>query len=299
MNYGGIYDTYSSFAKAAFVILPVPYDLTSTYQPGSRRGPGAILEASANMELYDEELKKETYLAGIHTLHPLQADARGPAEMVASVREQIAHVLSFNKIPVMLGGEHSISLGAVQAMKEKYPRISTLQLDAHADLRDSYQGSPYSHAAVARRIVEVCPLVQIGIRSLSSEEALFMAGSQVQTFYADFIHSEKDWQKKICEHLSGDVYVTIDLDVFDPAIMPSTSTPEPGGLGWRDVMDFLRELSRRCRIRGFDVVELTPIPGMVAPDFLAARLVYRLMGYLVAERHGGTKGREHKKQKAL
>jgi agmatinase len=282
MNYGGI-DSHSSLADAKFVIVPVPYDLTSTYQSGSRRGPGAILDASANMELYDEELGKETYLAGIHTLVPLAADARGPEEMVASVREQISHVLTHGKIPVMLGGEHSISFGAVQAMQEKYPTLSVLQFDAHADLRDSYQGSPYSHAAVARRITEICPLVQVGIRSMSVEEAVFMAAGTVRTLTADFIRADKGWQEKVLEYLSGDVYVTIDLDVFDPAIMPSTGTPEPDGLAWRDVLGLLRKLSRRCRIRGFDVVELAPVPGLVAPDFLAAKLVYRLMGYLTTD----------------
>jgi agmatinase len=282
MNYGGI-DSHSSLADAKFVVVPVPYDLTSTYQSGSRRGPGAILDASANMELYDEELGKETYLAGIHTLVPLAADARGPEEMVASVREQISHVLTHGKIPVMLGGEHSISFGAVQAMQEKYPTLSVLQFDAHADLRDSYQGSPYSHAAVARRITEICPLVQVGIRSMSVEEAVFMAAGTVRTLTADFIRADKGWQEKVLEYLSGDVYVTIDLDVFDPAIMPSTGTPEPDGLAWRDVLGLLRKLSRRCRIRGFDVVELAPVPGLVAPDFLAAKLVYRLMGYLTTD----------------
>ena len=168
-------------------------------------------------------------------------------------------------------------------MKEKYPALSVLQLDAHADLRDSYQGSPYSHASVARRIAEICPLVQAGIRSLSAEEAVFMAAGTVKTITSDFIHAGGDWQEKVLEYLSGDVYVTIDLDVFDPAIMPSTGTPEPDGLAWRDVLSLLRELSRRSRIRGFDVVELAPIPGMVAPDFLAAKLVYRLMGYLTPD----------------
>jgi agmatinase len=282
MNYGGI-DSHSSLADAKFVVVPVPYDLTSTYQSGSRRGPGAILDASANMELYDEELRKETYLAGIHTLVPLAADARGPEEMVASVREQITRVLVHGKIPVMLGGEHSISLGAVQAMQEKYPALSVLQLDAHADLRDSYQGSPYSHAAVARRIAEICPLVQVGIRSMSVEEAVFMAAGTVRTLTVDTIRADKSWQEKVLEYLSGDVYVTVDLDVFDPAIMPSTGTPEPDGLAWRDVISLLRELSRRRRIRGFDVVELAPVPGLVAPDFLAAKLVYRLMGYLTPD----------------
>jgi agmatinase len=282
MNYGGI-DSHSSLADAKFVVVPVPYDLTSTYQSGSRRGPGAILDASANMELYDEELRKETYQAGIHTLVPLAADARGPEEMVASVREQITRVLVHGKIPVMLGGEHSISLGAVQAMQEKYPALSVLQLDAHADLRDSYQGSPYSHAAVARRIAEICPLVQVGIRSMSVEEAVFMAAGTVRTLTVDTIRADKGWQEKVLEYLSGDVYVTIDLDVFDPAIMPSTGTPEPDGLAWRDVLSLLRKLSRRRRIRGFDVVELAPVPGLVAPDFLAAKLIYRLMGYLTPD----------------
>jgi agmatinase len=282
MNYGGI-DSHSSLADAKFVVVPVPYDLTSTYQSGSRRGPGAILDASANMELYDEELRKETYLAGIHTLVPLAADARGPEEMVASVREQITRVLVHGKIPVMLGGEHSISLGAVQAMQEKYPALSVLQLDAHADLRDSYQGSPYSHAAVARRIAEICPLVQVGIRSMSVEEAVFMAAGTVRTLTVDTIRADKGWQEKVLEYLSGDVYVTIDLDVFDPAVMPSTGTPEPDGLAWRDVLSLLRKLSRRRLIRGFDVVELAPVPGLVAPDFLAAKLVYRLMGYLTPD----------------
>ena len=187
------------------------------------------------MELYDEELRKETYLAGIHTLSPLETDARGPAGDGGSVRRAVAHVLAGDKIPVMLGGEHSISFGAVQAMKEKYPRLSVLQLDAHADLRDSYQGSPYSHAAVARRIAEICPLVQAGIRSLSAEEAVFLAGRHGADVLCRCDWSRKGLAGQICEYLSGDVYVTIDLDVFDPAIMPSTGTPEPGGLTWRDV----------------------------------------------------------------
>ena len=282
MNYGGLEERYTSFTGAAFVVIPVPYDLTSTYQSGSRRGPGAILEASANMELYDEELKQETYLAGIHTLAPLEADARGPAKMVATVRKQVSKVVAQGKIPVMLGGEHSLSLGAVQATKEKFPGLSVLQFDAHADLRESYQGSPYSHAAVARRVAEICPLVQAGIRSLSAAEAEFMAQSDVRTFTADFIHAEKDWQEKISTCLSGDIYVSIDLDVFDPAIMPATGTPEPDGLTWREVLGLIKMISRSCRIRGFDVVELAPLPGMIAPDFLASKLIYRIMGYLTS-----------------
>jgi agmatinase len=279
MNFGGIYPE-CSLRDALFTVVPVPYDLTSTYQPGSRRGPAAIIEASTNMELYDEELKKETYLAGIHTTLPLTVDARGPKQMINLVRRKIAKIAALNKIPVMLGGEHSISFGAVSALKEKYPQLSVLQLDAHADLRESYQGSPYSHASVARRISEICPLVQVGIRSLSKEEAEFLPQSKVKSYSADFASEKKNWYETICRDLSGDVFISIDLDVFDPSVMPSTGTPEPGGLYWRDILHLLRTVSRSCRIRGFDVVELAPIPGMVAPDFMAAKLIYRLMGYI-------------------
>jgi agmatinase len=279
MNFGGIYPAHS-LRDALFVVVPVPYDLTSTYQPGSRRGPVAIIEASTNMELYDEELKKETYLAGIHTTLPLTIDARGPKNMINAVRKKIAKVSVQNKIPVMLGGEHSISLGAVQALKEKYPKLKVLQLDAHADLRESYQESPYSHASVARRISEICPLIQVGIRSMSKEESDFLPQSKVKSYSADFALENKDWCETICKDLSGDLFVTIDLDVFDPSIMPSTGTPEPGGLYWRNVLRLLELVSRSCKIRGFDVVELAPISGIVAPDFMAAKLIYRLMGYI-------------------
>jgi agmatinase len=279
MNFGGICPAHS-MRDALFVIVPVGYDLTSTYQPGSRRGPVAIIEASTNMELYDEELKKETYLAGIHTTSPVAIDARGSKNMINAVRKKIAKIAAQNKIPVMLGGEHSISLGAVQALKEIFPKLKVLQLDAHADLRESYQGSPYSHASVARRISEICPLVQVGIRSMSKEEADFLPQSKVKSYSADFALEKKDWCETICKNLSGDVFVTIDLDVFDPSIMPSTGTPEPGGLYWQNVLRLLKLVSCSCQIRGFDVVELTPIPGIVAPDFMAAKLIYRFMGYI-------------------
>jgi len=279
MNFGGIYPAYS-LRDALFVVVPVGYDLTSTYQPGSRRGPAAIIEASTNMELYDDELKKETYLAGIHTTLPLTIDSRGPKNMINIVRKKIAKIAALNKIPVMLGGEHSISFGAVQALKEKYPKLKVLQLDAHADLRESYQRSPYSHASVARRISESCPLIQVGIRSISKEEADFLPQSNVKSYSADFVLEKKDWHQKVCKDLNGDVFVTIDLDVFDPSIMPSTGTPEPGGLYWQDVLNLLKLVSSSCKIRGFEVVELVPIPGIVAPDFMAAKLIYRLMGYI-------------------
>lgn len=279
MNFGGIYPE-CSLRDALFAVVPVPYDLTSTYQPGSRRGPAAIIEASTNMELYDEELKKETYLAGIHTTSPLAIDARGPKNMINIMHKKIAKFIASNKIPVILGGEHSISLGAVQAVKEKYPRLKILQLDAHADLRESYHGSPYSHACVARRIAEICPLIQVGIRSMSKEEAQYLSQSNVKSYSADFVLENKDWCDLICKDLQGDIYVSIDLDVFDPSIMPSTGTPEPGGLSWSNVLRLLKLVSSSCKIRGFDAVELTPLPGIVAPDFMAAKLIYRFMGYI-------------------
>jgi agmatinase len=281
MHYGGIEPASTAYKEARFVVVPVPYDLTSTYQSGSRRGPGAILEASANMELYDEELRGETYLAGIHTLSPLEADARGPAEMVSAVHRTIAGVIADGKIPVMLGGEHSITFGAVQAVRERYPGLTVLQFDAHADLRDTYQGTPFSHASVARRIAGICPLVQAGIRSMSVEEAEYLPTSPVKSYSADFILEGRNWCETICRDLGGDVYITVDLDVLDPSVMPATGTPEPGGIGWRELIRLIREVSKKCRVRGFDVVELAPIPGMVAPDFLASKLVYRIMGYLL------------------
>lgn len=279
MNFGGIYPE-CSLRDAKFIVIPVPYDLTSTYQPGSRRGPAAIIEASTNMELYDEESRKETYMAGIHTTLPVAIDARGPKNMVNIVRKKISRIAKLNKIPVMLGGEHSITLGAVQAMIEKYPKLTVLQFDAHADLRDTYQESPYSHACVARRISEICPLVQVGIRSMSKEEGEFLPQSKVKSYSADFVLEKKNWAETVCNDLRGDVFITIDLDVFDPSIMPATGTPEPGGLYWKDILHLLKLVSASCNIRGFDVVELAPLPGVVAPDFMAAKLIYRLMGYI-------------------
>ena len=279
MNFGGADIGNQPFEDAKFVVIPVPYDLTSTYQAGSRKGPAAILDASANMELYDEELGVETYLSGIYTMAPLEIDARGPEVMARIVRGEVERVLSAGKIPVVLGGEHSVSIGAVQAAREMYPSLSVLQLDAHADLRDSYQNASFSHASVGRRIFEICPLVQVGIRSMSLEEARFIERNNVRSFPPDFIHND-DPVKKICENLSKDIYVTCDLDVLDPSIMPATGTPEPGGILWNDLIRLIREVSEHCTIRGFDIVELCPIPGMVAPDFTAAKLVYRIMGYI-------------------
>ncbi len=286
MNFGGLEPEYTLFDSSPFVVVPVPYDLTTTYQGGSRKGPQAILDASCNMELYDEELCSETFKAGIHTLPPLAIEAGGPAEMTDAVYRCIADLLAVDKIPVVLGGEHSISVGAVRAMKEKYPALTVLHLDAHADLRDSYQGTPFSHACAGRRISELCSVVQAGIRSMSVEEARFLETGSMKAYSADFFYGNEEWKKIIAGQLSGDVYITLDLDVLDPSVMPSTGTPEPGGIQWRDLLSLLRDVAGRSRVRGFDVVELAPIPGMVAPDFLAAKLVYRMMGYIAKNNVG-------------
>jgi agmatinase len=280
MNFGDIDAQYSSFEDSRFVIIPVPYDLTSTYQSGSRRGPEAIIEASCNLELYDEELLKETFLSGIHTMAPLAVDARGPEEMLKAIYEEVARIISYEKIPVILGGEHSISAGSVRALREKHPSLTVLHLDAHADMRDSYQSSLFSHAAVGRRIFEMCPLVQAGIRSMSREEAVFIKDNNIKVLSPEEIEDNPDWVEEVVDGLSDDVYVSIDLDVLDPSIMPATGTPEPGGIRWRDLLKLIKRVSNDCTIRGFDVVELCPIPGMVAPDFTAAKLIYRLMGYI-------------------
>ena len=280
MNFGGIDPEYEAIEQAAFVVVPVPYDLTTTYQGGARKGPAAILEASCNMELYDEELDAETYRAGIHTVPPLEAVAAGPEGMLDRVEEAIDGVFELGKIPVMLGGEHSITLGAIRAAVKRYPKLSVLHLDAHADMRVSYQRTPYSHACIGRRMLELCPVVQAGIRSMSIEEAAFLRKGTVPVFSAADIRKDRTWVNKALRRLSKDVYISVDLDALDPSVMPATGTPEPGGMLWQDVLELIREVCRKRRVVGFDVVELAPIPGMVAPDFLAARLAYRMMGYL-------------------
>ena len=277
-NFGGLPRQESLWENSRVVFLPVLYDLTSTYLPGSRRGPMAILEASTHLELFDEELEEEPFRVGLHTLDPLEAVASGPQEMIREVERLAEWVVRANKFPVLLGGEHSITLGAARPLKKKYPEVSFLQLDAHADLREAYEGTPFSHACIGRRLAELGPLVQVGIRSLTREENLFIQKGTVKTFFYHRLAELPEWEEEVCQALSPQVYVTIDLDVLDPAIMPSVGTPEPGGLNWRTITGLLRRLARKKEVVGFDVVELTPIPGLIAPDFLAAKLIYRFVG---------------------
>ena len=284
LNFGGIEPPYNDPDNAKITVTPVPYDLTTTYIAGTRKGPQAIIESSKHMELYDEELLQETYRVGIYTKQPIPVEEEQPEAMLKLVSETLASDFNKDSLQVLLGGEHSISLAPVQELLKVYPGLSVLQLDAHADLRDTFEDTPYNHACIGRRISEKCPLVQAGVRSLSKEEADFKKSSHLLTISAIDLISRKSVWYDICHALTDDVYLTIDLDVLDPGIMPSVGTPEPGGLGWYEITSFLRMLSKKKRIVSFDVVELSPQPGNIAPDFLAAKLTYRIMGYIAESR---------------
>jgi agmatinase len=288
VNFGGIPDKYSSWKRALFVVVPFPIDLTTTYVSGTRNGPRALIEASGHMELFDEENKIEPYRAGIFASTEIPVLTTGPLAMLKELEKRIKAVTRAGKFPVVVGGEHSGTCGAVSALKKKYGDLTVLQFDAHADLRDSYLGTPWNHACVGRRIVDSgAKLVQVGVRSISEEEDRFLRRAEnVKTYYASEVReSLADVTRGVVSSLSGNVYISIDLDVFDPGIMPAVGTPEPGGLDWFEVIDILRDVMRAdCNIVGFDIMELSPIPGIVAPEFLAAKLCYRLMGWILAKR---------------
>ena len=284
LNFGGIEPPFSAKDTSKIAVIPVPYDLTTTYVTGTKKGPGAIIEASTHMELYDEELGKDTYQVGIYTHQPLAVSDKKPEEMLRMVSETVSSDMKSDKLPVTLGGEHSISVGVVREMVKVYPGLSVLQLDAHADLRDTYEGTPYNHACVGRRISELCPLVQVGIRSMSKEEADFQRASKVITISDYEIKHNKTALEDAINALTDHVYLTFDLDVLDPAIMPAVGTPEPGGLNWFETIQFLKLLSESKRIVSFDLVELCPQAGNVAPDFLTAKLTYRILGYIAESR---------------
>jgi agmatinase len=280
-NFGGLEPEFGALAAARAVVLPVPYDFTTTYQGGARLGPRAILTASQNMELWDEEIGA-VYRAGIHTLPELEPAAEGPGPMVARVEQAVAWILEQGKLPAILGGEHSITAGAVRAAARHHPALSVLQIDAHADMRDRYLGSPHSHACVMRRVREMVPAASVGIRSMSEEEAHHLERHPAPLWSVRQFRALQGRWEPILSALSGEVFVTFDLDGLDPSALPATGTPEPGGLDWYEAVDLLRAVSERARIVGFDVVELAPLPGQVASDFLAARLVYRLIGLALA-----------------
>ena len=276
-NYGGLEPEFSNYENAQIVVLPVPYDGTSTWIKGADKGPDAILEASANMELYDIETDSEVYTRGIATVEPV-TEASSPEAMSAEVEKRVDALLADRKFPVILGGEHSVSIGAFRAFAKHYEKFSVLQLDAHSDMRDEYEGSSHNHACVMARAKEVATVAQVGIRSSAVEEKANIMPDRI--FYAHELHDAKEgnnWMYMVSQKLHDDVYVTIDLDVFDPSIMPSTGTPEPDGLYYREVLNFLRLINERHNIIGLDIVELCPNDVNKAPDFTASKLIYQIL----------------------
>ena len=276
VNFGYLPDEYTDPRRSAIVIIPVAFDGTSTWMKGSDEGPRAIIDASANMELYDIETDSEVYKNGIFTESTIRGDVT-VTEMIEAVRQTVRFYLGEEKFIVLVGGEHSVSIGSIRAHAEKYPDMNVLQLDAHCDLRDEYNSSKFNHACVMARVRELCPITQAGIRSMDVSEKKALIQDNV--FFARDIHADKQWVEKVVSRLSENVYITIDLDVFDPAVMPSTGTPEPGGLFWYDVLELLKAVSVKRNIVGFDVVELCPEKSNRAPDFLAAKLIYKLLSY--------------------
>ena len=275
-NFGYLPQEYSNLENAKIVVIPAPYDGTSTWIKGADKGPAAIIEASANMELYDIETDSEVYRKGIFTDEPIEAKLSSE-NMVEAVRQTVLDYIAEDRFTAVVGGEHAVSIGSVKAHVEKNSDISVLQLDAHLDFRDEYNGSKYNHACVMARVRELCPILQVGIRSMDSSEKEFIDKNNI--FFAKDIYGNRDWIEKVISRLSDRVYITIDLDVFDPSIMPSTGTPEPGGLLWYDVVLLLKTVSDNKDVVGFDVVELCPDERNKAPDFLAAKLIYKLLTY--------------------
>lgn len=267
-------DEVCTLDAARYVVMGVPYDGTSTFVKGADKGPQAILDASDSLELYDVQYDVEACTAGIHTDRH-DYDFSTPEAMVASVHARTRQMLEMGKTPVLIGGEHSISAGAIQAMSERYPDLTVLQIDAHADLRDAYHGSPYNHACVMRRAQEHARVVQVGIRNVCSEEKDAVVPENI--FYAHLIHDNNAWMDKAVERLTEHVYVTFDLDGLDPAILPATGTPLPGGLQWYPTLEFLEKVFRQRTVVGFDVVELCPQPDDKVSDVLAATLVYKMI----------------------
>lgn len=281
--FAGLAPPHSDPQTARVVLLPVPYDSTSEWRSGTRHGPQAVIDASQYLELYDLELDREIYKVGIHTLPQVEPIVSSPEDMIDRVYQVIKGLIRKGKFVVMLGGEHSLSLGMVRAWEEAYPELSVLQLDAHADLRDEYLGSRYSQACVMRRIFELCPITQVGVRSLSWEEKQFLMQSNMSPVYMLNLESDTSSTERIVSALSKDVYVTIDVDVFDPSIMPAVGTPEPGGMQWQQVLNLLKAIALSKHIVGFDLMEFCPQEGPSSSAFLLAKLVYKFIGYAVPQ----------------
>jgi len=278
-EFGGTTPTTSDFEHSRVVILPVPLDRTTSYVPGTRTGPHEILVASSHMELWEEETQTDVHSVGIYTLPEMEFPFASMDEVVDEIRRVAAEIVNRGKFPVILGGEHSITPPVVAAVAAKHKGLSVLQIDAHADLRDSFMGTPHNHACAMRRTLDYAPLTQVGIRSLSSEEAADIPSLKTRVFYDFNMRQDPAWMDRVVDSLSDTVYITIDVDGFDPAIMPSTGTPEPGGLSWYEGLSLLRRVIERRTVVGCDIVELSPMPGNAAPNFLCAKLLYKILSY--------------------
>jgi len=281
--FAGLEPPYSNLQEAKVVILPVPYDSTSEWRSGSRHGPQAIINASQYLELYDLELDREIYKVGISTLPQVEPLLSSPQDMINRVYKVVEGLVRKEKFVVLLGGEHSLSLGAVRAFKEAFPRLSVLQLDAHADLRNVYLGTKYGQACVMRRIFDLCPISQVGVRSLSWEEKQFLTRKKLTPFYMSDLASGTASIDQIVDSLSEDVYVTIDVDVLDPSIMPAVGTPEPDGMSWRQISDIVESVTLHKHVVGLDLTEFCPAEGPSSCAFLLAKLAYKLIGWAVPQ----------------
>jgi len=279
-EFGGTTPTTTDFENARVVILPVPLDRTTSYVAGTRNGPHEILVASSHMELWDEETESDIHRIGIFTLPEMELPFASMDEIVDDIRRVTAELITRGKFPVVLGGEHSITGPVVAAVAATHPDVSVLQIDAHADLRDSFMGTRHNHACAMRRVLDHAPrCTQVGIRSLSPEEAAAAPSLATRIFYDWNMRQDPDWIERVVDSLGETVYITIDCDGFDPAIMPATGTPEPGGLSWREGLALLRRVIEARNVVGCDIVELSPMAGNVAPNFLCAKLVYKILSY--------------------
>jgi agmatinase len=278
-EFGGTTPTTTDFEKSRVVILPVPLDRTTSYVSGTRNGPHEILVASSHMELWDEETGTDVHSIGIFTLPEMEFPFAAMHEVVCEIRRVTSELVGRGKFPLILGGEHSITPAVVGSVVAKFPGLSVLQIDAHADLRDSFMGTPHNHACAMRRTLDFAPITQVGIRSLSAEEAAAAPGLRTTIFYDYNMRDDPDWMDRVVDSLTDTVYITIDVDGLDPAIMPATGTPEPGGLSWYEALALLRKVIARRTVVGCDIVELSPIPGNIAPNFLCAKLIYKILSY--------------------
>ena len=279
-TYAGIDEKYSRLDNSKIVLIPVPYDGTSTWQKGADKGPQAFLDASENMEIYDIETDTEVYKQGVFLADPITENS-SPEKVVDEVHETTKKYIKKNKFVTAFGGEHSISIGSIRAFNECFDSLTVLQIDAHADLRESYQGSKCNHACALYEASQTSNLIQVGIRSMDTIETTVM--DRDKTFFAHEMAEDDNWMDAAIDQMTDNVYITFDLDAFDPSIMPSTGTPEPGGLLWYETLEFLKQVFEEKNVVGFDIVELCPNPKEKSSDFLAAKLYYKMLTYKFME----------------